>query len=1025
MTDIKVVDYEPKWAKAVAEMWNDSQESWGGGSSIMTEQEVLQQEDNSSNLNLYIALDGEKAVGYCSLSEFKGDEGALYIPLLNVRPDYHGKKIGKMLVLKALERTIELDWPRLHLHTWPGNIKAVPLYKKCGFFWEERDDSTHLMNFIPEVLETELLKGFFAKTDWYQESTRQIEVKPDGKKENGFHYYSYSWENESGERVRVEFERKGRGIRLIETDDFLLSATVENFKLVSGGNYSVQYEIINKNAEPLEVYLNGIDDKNIMYSHFSKSISVVHREVVHGTFEVGEIEEEQHEHKTHPAVKTEITINGKGAIFKTGILTKHAANVSLAVPGTQSYLGNASHFYINIESNVKEPVHISFEFPEHPVLKILEQPQTVHLDEEGKTSFPVSCELGKHGFYEPEVHFHVATASGKDLSFSKKISAAFKGFGARFHGESDQYWHIYNGLYHVLLEKKDNLLFPGKEKEGEGPTFVFYPKLGKPFSDEFSRMKPENVEFFESNGAVGLKATFLSNAFPGLALTSIVRLYGEGLVEQRYEIENNSEDETQAEVWLYNWIRHELNRPVFAYENEIVEIDEPVDQFVSYWDSEKLTENWLFSRDEHYGPYGLNWDHEEHVRFDEWLMYFEKDFGKLASDQIVRTKPVFMTIGAFQSWQEFRAFSLKHHRLPDPVPATDAGFTVNENNPVVKDKAIVQFKERKSTYLDGKVALKWGGNLLEEKTLEKKEKLSETQFQPVEPHSGIHVLTLEGHLSPKDVQMHTLVLAPTKDHVRLHKGTLEGLETLTADNGTISIKASAEFFPVLFSIEANGHEWLDHSFPKTTAKSWWNPWSGGIGSRFSGLNENSLSKEEHSARFETLEDQHGNEWSGIAIETSVSSHGEFKGLEYTQYFLMLPGVPVVCVVTKISQSTGKFLKNHQWLTGCYIKADWSKTISSNGKEFTYQNHKSEIEGSVHQSIVYGCENQKTIIQAAADFETDLAKFYTNTDVNELLHIQKVNAASRSVFYTKPMFFMITGEEIPEQALRDLKMIRFS
>src|SRR5699024_6568180 len=190
----------------IADMWNESQDNWGGNSAVTTAEEVKQQEANSSDLNLYIAMDGDKAVGYCGLSEFMDDKQTLYIPLLNVRGDYQGKKIGKMLVLRALERTIDLGWPRLDLHTWPGNTKAVPLYKKCGFFWEERDDSTHLMNFIPFVLRTEAVKDFFEDTHWYENSTRKIEIKPDGKIKNGFHYYEYTWEK-NGSMLRMEFER--------------------------------------------------------------------------------------------------------------------------------------------------------------------------------------------------------------------------------------------------------------------------------------------------------------------------------------------------------------------------------------------------------------------------------------------------------------------------------------------------------------------------------------------------------------------------------------------------------------------------------------------------------------------------------------------------------------------------------------------------------------------------------------------------------------------------------------------------
>lgn len=66
-------------------------------------------------------------LGYCALTKYLKDEGSLYIRLLNARYDYHGKGIGKALVKEAVERTIELRWPRLDLFT-PQKEKAP--YKK-------------------------------------------------------------------------------------------------------------------------------------------------------------------------------------------------------------------------------------------------------------------------------------------------------------------------------------------------------------------------------------------------------------------------------------------------------------------------------------------------------------------------------------------------------------------------------------------------------------------------------------------------------------------------------------------------------------------------------------------------------------------------------------------------------------------------------------------------------------------------------------------------------------------------------
>jgi len=152
---IRIVEYDPSYAGALAEMWNRSNESWGGGGTLRTEDTVRREMESSSNLHVFLAVDGKEVVGFCSFAHYRQDEGALYVPLLNVRPDYHGYKVGRNLILHAVRKTVEAGWPRLDLFTWGGNTKAVPMYKKCGFFWEKNEDYVHLMNFIPTVLQTE------------------------------------------------------------------------------------------------------------------------------------------------------------------------------------------------------------------------------------------------------------------------------------------------------------------------------------------------------------------------------------------------------------------------------------------------------------------------------------------------------------------------------------------------------------------------------------------------------------------------------------------------------------------------------------------------------------------------------------------------------------------------------------------------------------------------------------------------------------------------------------------------------
>ncbi len=104
-----------------------------GGGIPYDEQRVRDWLDKSSAIADLVAFDPEgNLVGYCGLYPHSRDARAAYISLLGVHPRVLGKKFGKNLLLKALEIAAQKGIYRVDLHTWSGNLKAVPLYKKLA-----------------------------------------------------------------------------------------------------------------------------------------------------------------------------------------------------------------------------------------------------------------------------------------------------------------------------------------------------------------------------------------------------------------------------------------------------------------------------------------------------------------------------------------------------------------------------------------------------------------------------------------------------------------------------------------------------------------------------------------------------------------------------------------------------------------------------------------------------------------------------------------------------------------------------
>jgi GNAT superfamily N-acetyltransferase len=143
----------PADAEKLAEMWRVSDDQWPGtfsGGVEFTAEKVIEWHERENMLNIYVAetTDKSKIVGYCSLSEQSNEKNTAYLAVLNVQPDFQRKSIGRRLVQQCVERCTELGFHMLTIGTWSGNLKSVPTYKKCGYFWLP-DTSVYMLNFIP------------------------------------------------------------------------------------------------------------------------------------------------------------------------------------------------------------------------------------------------------------------------------------------------------------------------------------------------------------------------------------------------------------------------------------------------------------------------------------------------------------------------------------------------------------------------------------------------------------------------------------------------------------------------------------------------------------------------------------------------------------------------------------------------------------------------------------------------------------------------------------------------------------
>ncbi|MHA2080450.1 MAG: GNAT family N-acetyltransferase, partial [Candidatus Thorarchaeota archaeon] len=111
--------------------FNDSH-SWPGGfnqGNPFSAEDVLEFKETRDDIRVIVAYEGEKIVGHCDVCQHNQDLEAAYVGLLGVNPAFQGKGYGKAMLIEAAETAAKAGFRRIDLHTWAGNLKAMPLYK--------------------------------------------------------------------------------------------------------------------------------------------------------------------------------------------------------------------------------------------------------------------------------------------------------------------------------------------------------------------------------------------------------------------------------------------------------------------------------------------------------------------------------------------------------------------------------------------------------------------------------------------------------------------------------------------------------------------------------------------------------------------------------------------------------------------------------------------------------------------------------------------------------------------------------
>jgi len=1029
---IEIVEYEDSLAQAIADMWNKSGEGWGGtfDNGVYTAERMINKRASGAFFNVYIAMKDGEAIGYCSFDRYYKDEDTAYVHLLNVRPDYYGKKIGKELVMMCVYETIARGMPRIDIHTWPGNTKAVPLYKKCGFFLEDRTDTTHLSNYIPTVLSTELVKDFFENADWNADSTREIDFNPCGKKVNKFELYEYQWEKD-GKKLRVGFEKTGRRINLIETDDYRIEMTAENHELAYGLSYPCQVHVTNKTGIKLNVSVKAKSNDVIGFEGSWES-DVSDEKAFDGSFSVGAITQAQDDMKMHPCVLADVFVNGKHAEFGLGIEPKFPVTVSLGRKSRAAKPGVSEKIYLNISNGLSSDATVRFTLPQNQLLQFAQSEYDVKLTNGKDVSLPVSAQILDCGYKCIPVDYSIDMDNGETIKITRPLHIVNHGLNSNFGFETDEHHGAVNGLWKLSFSKKSNVVvFDRLAPSGRAEFFTS--QLGKPYDEEFNIMKPSDIRVTQEDSFIRFEADFVSGKFAGAVLTEIYVFDSAGTLNRQVRVTNKGTANLDLSVKTEFW-SNVGRKIVFHYDGALHEVTDKMNFGFDTLDTEKIDENWIFDISE-YAPQGVYWpkEYKPDARWGD-LLVFEVPTGILEPGKTFESEPIVYMCDVFKNFKDFRNYVLGTHEDNQPFTHNHLEYIANNYNPVLSSGSLeLTVRNNRQNIREGTVTVSSPNGIFtkEEQSNPKDELKAENTFNvPVTPdNTGIGLVNFSILLSGFDKNVQRVLLMT--DDTKLITENNEGVLSVT--NGKLCYKANAGFSDAVFSLKYGENEWFFSNYPSSEPCSWWNPFVGGLKTYPVPMGNSLVLREKITAAFVTETDNFGNVWTGISTTVTVENYDKFEGCSYTQYFLTLPGVPVLCHFTRFKNNTGRYLDTEL----CSLLFNSGKDDIKNLRaemEIDNTKYKVQLDGaeemlwySRYVKIFRGGEkpcDEKFYVYRNVEYDNGQQYFEYDIWIAYCESKSKAGIADGETFTTVPMFCILTEKDLNFEALDELKRIMF-
>jgi len=910
MVDFIIREYHSDDLAALAQHWRESVRGWPPGEFVgwdFSPESIHRMLFRQKYLAVWIAVTGDKIIGYMSYSAHYDEPDSRYVPLLNAHPDYHGIGVGRELLRAGVNRAVGDKAKRLDLHTWAANMKAVPLYKKTGFFWHPGTE-VHMYNFLPTVLRNPYVKRFLGDADWYTRMRQDLSVEEDNTIIDGCHIQRYVFENDP-RRLEVRVDPSTAGVTALIDDDLEIRCDVPGDKHIAGFSYPVKWFIKNRRENPVNISLNCSGDESIEYE-LNKQLELKDEVVFDSCAKLNPSLKPLRKDWLGIPLICNVEVGGLALELGPGLRAMPPFELEI-MPGPV-YLapGEEKGFTLNLKSHFSAPVTFRPRIETEGAIALTHADAGfINIPPEGCIGLSSTIRAGKKEGTGVVNISGIIKADGQEAEIEPlKVHARIvaKGIPVGIADDNPKRAYLANDTISAKIDCEKGYVRLARKATGGAILSIRGTAIGEPYSQEMGSI---GHSLTIEEGKTGVVATMraASRDFPGMVLEEHIRL-GTGRevgIWLTLVNEGKSPFNGGVRITLSHFTFLSMTVPLAA---GLVTGD------IRTWlignsnlpeDPSAYIEPWLAYEGEN-KMIGLVIKAFDRVTFSNWngAPHYEWKVTNLAPSARVEL-PELTVIADAPNLDYIRSYALgdtlrsaSHPRymmhMRRPLFASQADICPFEfhlaREAPVKGAAEITFPNAKSYRVSKE---NWNIN---------------TPLHIDVPLTGLMpgIVDVSYKIEGMQIQLSgtaPLVVLPPVGDVKVTEAEEGGYQTFTVDNGAYKFKVSPNYCGTLWwwleSVDGASNL-LMTPFPEIGQFTWMKPWYGGIafgsweiGYRF------------HHSGFSGVPDEielYGYKWKGARIDVTLLR--SLSTLKMELFYLTLPGAPVILNLMRLTETSG-------------------------------------------------------------------------------------------------------------------------